>query len=93
MGDQGAFGPLFLWRSKSVDVAFGPANLGLKDEALDRRVDEALEVVSGEEFADPSFLKSVPLFGSTLTVTPFSLRTRRPPLSSKPPPPTISING
>ena len=34
------------------DVAFGPANLGLRDEALARRVDEALEVVSGEEFAD-----------------------------------------
>ena len=34
------------------DVAFGPANLGLKDEALDQRVDEALEVVSGIEFAD-----------------------------------------
>ncbi len=34
------------------DVAFGPANLGLKDEELDQRVDEALEVVSGSEFAD-----------------------------------------
>ena len=34
------------------DVAFGPANLGLKGEALDERVDEALAVVSGSEFAD-----------------------------------------
>lgn len=34
------------------DVAFGPANLGLKDEALNLRVDAALEVVSGAEFAD-----------------------------------------
>ncbi|MGB5732584.1 MAG: ABC transporter ATP-binding protein [Acidimicrobiia bacterium] len=34
------------------DVAFGPANLGLEGEALDLRVDAALEVVSGGEFAD-----------------------------------------
>jgi cobalt/nickel transport system ATP-binding protein len=34
------------------DVAFGPMNLGLTDEALDQRVDAALEVVSGAEFAD-----------------------------------------
>ena len=34
------------------DVAFGPANLGHKGEALDERVDEALAVVSGSEFAD-----------------------------------------
>ncbi len=34
------------------DVAFGPANLGLQGEALDARVDAALEVVSGGEFAD-----------------------------------------
>ena len=34
------------------DVAFGPQNLGLEDGALDRRVEAALEVVSGSEFAD-----------------------------------------
>lgn len=34
------------------DVAFGPANFGVAGEALDRRVDAALEVVSGSEFAD-----------------------------------------
>ena len=34
------------------DVAFGPANLGLRDEALDQRVDAALAVVSGAELAD-----------------------------------------
>ena len=34
------------------DVAFGPANLGLEGEALERRVAAALEVVSGSEFAD-----------------------------------------
>ncbi|MGD2060301.1 MAG: ABC transporter ATP-binding protein [Acidimicrobiia bacterium] len=33
------------------DVAFGPANLGLSGEALERRVAEALEVVDGQEFA------------------------------------------
>mgnify|MGYP000632766725 CR=1 FL=1 len=34
------------------DVAFGPANFGVAGESLDRRVDAALEVVSGSEFAD-----------------------------------------
>jgi cobalt/nickel transport system ATP-binding protein len=34
------------------DVAFGPANFGMAGESLDRRVDAALEVVSGGEFAD-----------------------------------------
>lgn len=34
------------------DVAFGPANLGWTDKALDQRVDAALEVVSGAGFAD-----------------------------------------
>nr|MDJ0792254.1 ABC transporter ATP-binding protein [Acidimicrobiia bacterium] len=34
------------------DVAFGPANLGMTGEALDQRVDAALEVVSGSELAD-----------------------------------------
>ena len=34
------------------DVAFGPANLGLAGDALEQRVDAALEVVSGSEFAD-----------------------------------------
>ena len=33
------------------DVAFGPTNLGLEDEALDQRVDAALEVVSGSGLA------------------------------------------
>lgn len=33
------------------DVAFGPANLGLRGEELSRRVDHALEVVGGEELA------------------------------------------
>ncbi len=33
------------------DVAFGPANLGLSGEELERRVEEALEVVDGLEFA------------------------------------------
>jgi cobalt/nickel transport system ATP-binding protein len=34
------------------DVAFGPANLGLRGAALDRRVTEALEKVGMAEFAD-----------------------------------------
>ncbi len=34
------------------DVAFGPANLGLSGEELERSVQTALEVVSGAEFAD-----------------------------------------
>jgi cobalt/nickel transport system ATP-binding protein len=34
------------------DVAFGPANLGLKGAALDRRVMEALERVGMSEYAD-----------------------------------------
>lgn len=34
------------------DVAFGPANLGLTGDELARRVDAALEVVSGGDFAD-----------------------------------------
>jgi cobalt/nickel transport system ATP-binding protein len=34
------------------DVAFGPANFGVAGESLNRRVDAALEVVSGSEFAD-----------------------------------------
>ena len=33
------------------DVAFGPANLGMTGEALDRRVAAALETVEGSEFA------------------------------------------
>lgn len=34
------------------DVAFGPANLDLSGEEVERRVEAALEVVSGGEFAD-----------------------------------------
>ncbi|MGH3488749.1 MAG: energy-coupling factor ABC transporter ATP-binding protein [Actinopolymorphaceae bacterium] len=34
------------------DVAFGPANLGLRGPALDARVDEALGLVGMEEYAD-----------------------------------------
>jgi cobalt/nickel transport system ATP-binding protein len=34
------------------DVAFGPANLGFSGEELDRRVDAALDIVTGREFAD-----------------------------------------
>jgi cobalt/nickel transport system ATP-binding protein len=34
------------------DVAFGPANLGLKDDELNERVREALEAVDMYEFAD-----------------------------------------
>ncbi len=34
------------------DVAFGPMNMGLEGDELDRRVDEALRVVAGTEFAD-----------------------------------------
>lgn len=34
------------------DVAFGPANLGVRDEALDRLVEDALATVDGAEFAD-----------------------------------------
>lgn len=33
------------------DVAFGPANLGIRGDELDRRVEDALEVVGGSEFA------------------------------------------
>jgi len=33
------------------DVAFGPANLGFAGEELERRVDAALDIVSGKEFA------------------------------------------
>ncbi|MBF4160107.1 energy-coupling factor ABC transporter ATP-binding protein [Nocardioides acrostichi] len=35
-----------------ADVAFGPANLGVKGAALDRRVEHALEQVGMAEFAD-----------------------------------------
>lgn len=34
------------------DVAFGPANLGLSGDELERRVDAALDVVDGTAFAD-----------------------------------------
>jgi cobalt/nickel transport system ATP-binding protein len=34
------------------DVAFGPANLGARDDTLDRVVEEALATVDGSEFAD-----------------------------------------
>ena len=34
------------------DVAFGPANLGLRGDELDRRVDEALAAVGMADFAD-----------------------------------------
>jgi cobalt transport protein ATP-binding subunit len=34
------------------DVAFGPANIGVTGDELTRRVDAALETVSGTEFAD-----------------------------------------
>lgn len=34
------------------DVAFGPANLGLRGDALEARVDAALAAVEGEDFAD-----------------------------------------
>lgn len=34
------------------DVAFGPANLGISGEELRRRVEGALDVVAGSEFAD-----------------------------------------
>jgi cobalt transport protein ATP-binding subunit len=34
------------------DVAFGPANLGIRGDELTRRVDAALDVVSGTELAD-----------------------------------------
>ena len=34
------------------DVAFGPANLGISGEELETRVDAALDVVAGTEFAD-----------------------------------------
>jgi cobalt transport protein ATP-binding subunit len=34
------------------DVAFGPANLGITGDELERRVDTALELVSGTGFAD-----------------------------------------
>jgi cobalt/nickel transport system ATP-binding protein len=34
------------------DVAFGPANLGVTGDELTRRVESALEVVSGTEYAD-----------------------------------------
>ena len=34
------------------DVAFGPANLGARDETLDRVVEDALATVDGSEFAD-----------------------------------------
>jgi len=34
------------------DVAFGPANLGISGEDLQRRVDGALDIVAGTEFAD-----------------------------------------
>lgn len=33
------------------DVAFGPANLGLSGDDLEKRVDEALDLVAGVEFA------------------------------------------
>ena len=42
---------LFMPRVRE-DVAFGPANLGLKGAALDARVDEALAQVGMTEFAD-----------------------------------------
>lgn len=42
---------LFMPRVRE-DVAFGPANLGLKGDALDARVDEALAQVGMAEFAD-----------------------------------------
>ncbi|TIC87476.1 ABC transporter ATP-binding protein [Nocardioides sp. GY 10113] len=38
--------------SVRADVAFGPANLGLKGAALERRVMEALEMVGMADFAD-----------------------------------------
>lgn len=34
------------------DVAFGPANLGLSGDALDRRVSEALAAVGGDDLSD-----------------------------------------
>jgi cobalt/nickel transport system ATP-binding protein len=34
------------------DVAFGPANLGLRGEALERRVRDALDLVGMADFAD-----------------------------------------
>jgi cobalt/nickel transport system ATP-binding protein len=34
------------------DVAFGPANLGVRGDELKERVDAALDLVSGSEFAD-----------------------------------------
>jgi cobalt/nickel transport system ATP-binding protein len=42
---------LFMPRVRE-DVAFGPANLGISGEELEKRVDAALDVVAGTEFAD-----------------------------------------
>ena len=42
---------LFMPRVRE-DVAFGPANLGISGVELERRVDAALDVVAGSEFAD-----------------------------------------
>ena len=41
---------LFMPRVRE-DVAFGPANLGISGEELESRVDAALEIVAGTEFA------------------------------------------
>jgi cobalt/nickel transport system ATP-binding protein len=38
--------------SVRADVAFGPANLGLRGDALDARVEHALDLVGMREFAD-----------------------------------------
>ena len=38
--------------SVGEDVAFGPANLGMDDDEIDRRVDRALLVVGGQDLAE-----------------------------------------
>lgn len=73
------------------DVAFGPANLGLEGEALDLRVDAALEVVSG--VSSPIVLPTTsaaarsagPLWRPCCRWSPrCSCSTSRPPASTPP---------